>query len=334
MKKVLITGITGFVGSHLAEYCLEKNVDLFGFKRYHLSNMKNVSHIEEEIRWYDCDMTDAKSVSKAIGKIKPDVIFHMASQSFVSPSWDHPILYMDANYKMTVNLFEACLQNNINPRIHIPGSGEEYGEIDEDELPINPSTQLRPVNPYAVSKIAQDLIAYVYFRSYGLNVIRTRAFNHEGPRRDRVFGIPWYAYQIARIENGLQEPIVKVGHIDDKRNFTHVRDMVNAYWLAVEKCKVGELYLIGTEKQSHIHTFKEALEMLIDISSAKNISYEIDPQYVRPTQVPRLICDASKFVAQTNWEPVISFERILTDTLDYWRNEVKSKLSKIESSVL
>jgi len=328
MKKVLITGITGFVGSHLAEYCLGKKVELFGFKRYHLSNMKNILHIEDKVQWYDCDMMDSKSVLKAIGKIRPDIVFHMASQSFVSPSWEHPYVYMDANYKMTVNLFEACLENHINPRIHIPGSGEEYGEIYEDELPINSSTILRPVNPYAVSKIAQDLIAYVYFRSYGLNVIRTRAFNHEGPRRDKVFGIPWYAYQIAKIENGLQESVVIVGHIDDRRNFTHVKDMVNAYWLAVEKCKVGELYLIGSEAESHIYTFREALEMLINMSTVKNITYKIDPKYVRPTQVPRLICDASAFIKKTNWAPRIDFKTILTDTLDYWREQVSNGLVK------
>ncbi|MBI5245413.1 MAG: GDP-mannose 4,6-dehydratase [Elusimicrobia bacterium] len=322
MNKVLITGITGFVGSHLGDLCLEKGVELFGFRRYHLSNMRNVHHLEDRIRWRDCDMLDMKSVLKAIDAIRPDVVFHMASQSFVSPSWDHPQVYMDANYKMTVNLFEACLHADINPRIHIPGSGEEHGEIEESELPITPSTVLRPVNPYAVSKIAQDLIGYVYFRSYGLNVIRTRAFNHEGPRRDRVFGVPWYAYQIARIEGGLQPPVVKVGHIEDRRNFTHIRDMVEAYWLAVEKCPPGELFLIGSEEESHIHTFKESLEMLIAMAKTRGIRYEIDPQYVRPTQVPRLICDASKFAAMTGWKPKISFERILADTLEYWRGEI------------
>ncbi len=322
---VLITGITGFVGSHLADYCLERNIRVFGFRRYHLSNMRNISHAEHKIEWYDCDMMDMKSVMKAIDKIRPDIVFHMASQSFVSPSWDHPHLYMDANYKMTVNLLEACLHSKINPKIHIPGSGEEYGEIFENELPINISTVLRPVNPYAVSKIAQDLISYVYFRSYGLNIIRTRAFNHEGSRRDKVFGIPWYAYQIARIENGLQEPIVRVGHIDDKRNFTHVKDMVRAYWLAVEKCKPGELYLVGTEKDSHVHTFRNALEMLIQMSGVSGISYETDPKYVRPTQVPILICDASRFVNETKWEPEISFETILSDTLGYWRERVKKE---------
>lgn len=323
MNRILITGITGFVGSHLAEYCLARKATLFGFRRYHLSNMKNVRHIEDKIRWVDCDMMDPKSVGKAIAEVKPAVIYHMAAQSFVSPSWDHPTLYMDANYKMTVNLFEACLASKMNPKIHIPGSGEEYGEIEEKELPIVPLTVLRPVNPYAVSKIAQDLIAYVYFRSYGLNVIRTRAFNHEGPRRDKVFGIPSYAYQIAMIESGQQKRrVVKVGHIDDLRNFTHVKDMVKAYWLAVEKCKVGELYLIGTEAESHVHTFKECLKTLIGMSTVKGITYEVDPQFVRPTQVPRLVCDASAFTSRTRWKPEIDFKTILSDTLDYWRQEV------------
>lgn len=324
MSNVLITGITGFVGSHLADYCLSRNVPTFGFKRYHLSNMRNVAHIADRIRWIDCDMLDPKSVGKAIGAVRPDIVFHMASQSFVSPSWDHPQVYMDANYKMTVNLFEACLQAGINPKVHIPGSGEEYGDIAEDELPIRESTVLRPVNPYAVTKIAQDLIAYVYYRSYGLKVIRTRAFNHEGPRRDKVFGIPWYAYQVARIEQGLQEPVVRVGHIDDRRNFTHVKDMVRAYWLAVEQCTPGELYLVGSEKESDIFTFREALERLIAMSTVRGIRYETDPQYVRPTQVPRLICDASKFTSATNWQPTLGFQAILDDTLEYWRAEVRA----------
>ena len=322
MKRVLITGVTGFVGSHLAEHCLSHGLRPFGFKRYHLSNMKNVLHIEDRIEWWDCDMLDMKSCVKAIRAIRPDVVFHMASQSFVSPSWDHPHVYMDANYKMTVNLFEACLEAGINPRIHIPGSGEEYGDVADADLPIVEATPLRPVNPYAVSKIAQDFIAYVYFRSYQVQVIRTRAFNHEGPRRDRVFGIPWYAYQIARIEHGRQEPILKVGFIDDLRNFTHVKDMVRAYWMAVEACDVGELYLIGTEQPSHVHTFREALERLLSMSSVKGLRHQEDPRFVRPTQVPRLICDASKFRARTGWEAQIGFDQILQDTLAYWRDQV------------
>ena len=321
--KILITGITGFVGSHLAELCLEKGAEVHGFKRYHLSNMRNVNGFVNDVTWHDCDMMDMTSVIKRVKDIKPDIIFHMAAQSFVSPSWDHPHTYMDANYKMTVNLLEACKIAEIDPKIHIPGSGEEYGEIHEDECPITPQTVLRPVNPYAVTKIAQDLISYVYHRSYGTKVIRTRSFNHEGPRRDKVFGIPWYAYQIARIEKGLQEPMMEVGHIDDRRNFTHVKDMINAYWTAVEKCTPGELYLVGVEKESHIFTFREALEMLISMSTVKGIEYRIEQKYVRPVQVPRLICDNSKFTELTGWEPTIGFEEILADILSYWRNELE-----------
>ena len=322
MEKILITGITGFVGSHIADLCIKKKIRPFGFKRYHLSNMRNVNHIEEKIEWIDCDMMDPKSVAKAINICKPDKIFHMASQSFVSPSWDHPSLYMDANYKMTVNLMEGCINSKINPKILIPGSGEEYGEIYEHELPITESTNLRPVNPYAVTKVAQDLISYVYYKSYGLNVVRTRAFNHEGPRRDKVFGIPWYAYQIAKIEKGLQEAHMEVGHLDDKRNFTHVTDMVEAYWIAVDECPPGELFLIGSENQEDVHTFREALDKLIDMSTNKEISYEVVQKYVRPTQVPFLLCDCSKFRNLTNWNPQIGFENILVDTLTYWRSQV------------
>ena len=324
MKRILITGITGFVGSHIADYLVsKKNLKLFGFKRYHLSREDNIIHLSNKIEWFDCDLLDPKSVQAALKEIKPQIIFHMASQSFVSPSWSHPNLYMNANYQMTVNLFEACLINNINPLIHLPGSGEEYGEINENELPINEDTILRPVNPYAVTKIAQDFIAYVYFRSYGLKVIRTRAFNHEGPRRDKVFGLPMYAFQLAKIEEGIQEPIIKTGVLSDKRNLTHVKDMVEAYWLAVNKCKPGELYIIGNNQENLTFTYEKILKMLISKSKVKNINHKIDKKYIRPVQVPRLICDASKFTKLTKWKPKKDIDSIIIDTLKYWRSYVK-----------
>jgi len=325
-ERILITGITGFAGSHLAELALEKNCIVYGLKRWNLSRLRNVHHIMDKINWIDCDITDYVSVKKALEIAKPDKIFHLAAESFVSVSWNHPSHFMDVNYKGTVNFLEAIKDLKINPRFLIPGSGEEYGEIFEDELPINENTPLRPVNPYAVTKIAQDLIGYVYFRSYGLNVIRIRTFNHEGPRRDNVFGIPWFAYQIARIEEGIQPPIIKTGHIDDRRNFTHINDVVNAYWIALEKCNPGELYLIGSDENEKIHSYREIIEMLLKMSSVKGIKIEEDPQYVRPTSVPRLIGDTSKFRNLTNWKPEISIDKTLKDTLDYWRYFVKNKL--------
>ena len=324
-ERILITGITGFVGSHLADYILGLKQDhqIFGLKRWHLSRMDYVRHNLDRMTLIDCDITDPVGVREMMRMARPDRVFHCAAESFVSPSWLHPHRYMQVNYNGTVNLLDALKEMKSKAKFHIPGSGEEYGEVPEADLPIDPTTILQPVNPYAVTKIAQDLIGYVYFKSYGLNVIRTRAFNHEGSRREKVFGIPWYAYQIAMVEAGKQKPLLKVGHIDDRRNFTHVTDMVEAYWLSTEKCKPGELYLIGSERPEDIHTFRQALEALIAMSAVKGIRYEIDPQYVRPTQVPRLIADTTRFREATGWEPKIGFERILTDTLDYWRGRVK-----------
>lgn len=324
-KKILITGITGFVGSHLADYIIDhqSNVEIYGLKRWHLSNLKHIKHIIDKVKLYDCDITDPISARKTLEDINPDIIFHCAAESFVSPSWMHPSRYMSVNYNGTLNLLEALNTMKSKAIFHIPGSGEEYGEIYESELPINPETVLRPVNPYAVSKIAQDLIGYVYHKSYNLNVVRTRAFNHEGPRRDKVFGIPWYAFQIAMIENNLQKPLIKVGGIDDKRNFTHVRDMVEAYWLSTQKCKPGELYLVGSESENQIFTFRQALEKLISMSKIKNIEYETAKEFVRPTKVPYLIATTEKFRKETGWEPKISFDKILEDTLEYWRKKVR-----------
>ena len=298
-KRILLTGTTGFVGSHLSDLLLEdSNNEIFGLKHWNIENIRNVAHIMDKINWIDCDITDPISTQKAIEKSNPIEVYHLAAESAVQPSWDHPSHYMDVNFNGTVNLLEAIRRMRINPRFLIAGSGEEYGEIKEEEIPITEQTQLRPTNPYAVTKIAQDLIGDVYHRSFGLNVIRTRAFNHEGPRRDKYFGIPWFAYQIAKIEQGEQESVIEVGHIEDRRNFTHIKDLVKAYHLAMEHCIPGELYLIRNE----------------------------NPKYVRPTNVPRLIGDSSKFTDLTNWKPEIPFNQILSDTLDYWREFVEKKL--------
>lgn len=325
-ERILITGITGFVGSHLADFVLGlgDKYEVIGTKRWHLSRLDNIRHIMNRIKLLDCDLTDPIGTADMINEARPDRVFHCAAESFVSPSWKHPSRYMEMNYKATVNLLDALHRMGSKAPFHIPGSGEEYGEIDEKDIPINPGTVLNPVNPYAVSKIAQDLIGYVYHRSYGLNVIRTRAFNHEGPRREKVFGIPWYAYQVACVEAGLQPPHLKVGHLEDRRNFTHVRDMVEAYWIATEKCKPGELYLVGSEDEDTIYTFRECLEQLIGMSTVKGITYEIVPEYVRPTQVPRLIADTQRFRDATGWKPKIPFNTILTETLDYWRERVRA----------
>jgi GDP-4-dehydro-6-deoxy-D-mannose reductase len=282
----------------------------------------------DRIEFIDCDITDPIAVRTLLKEVKPDKIFHFAAESAVAPSWDHPTHYMNVNYNGTVNFLDAMRELRINPRFLIPGSGEEYGEIKEDELPIDENTILRPVNPYSVTKIAQDLIGFVYYKSYGLNVIRTRAFNHEGPRRDYFFGVSSYAYQIAKIEQGKQKSVIKTGYLDDKRNFTHVKDLIEAYYQAIKKCKPGELYVIGSEDLEHIHTFREVLNMLIEISDLdKNkIKIETEPKFIRPTNVPRLIGNSSKFREMTGWEPKISFRKMLEDILEYWRDFIRQDL--------
>lgn len=327
-ERILITGATGFVGSHMVEFLLRTRPDaeLFATKRWHLSRMDNVRPVMNRMTWIDCDLTDPVSTRATIDKAAPDRIFHFAAESFVSPSWGNPHRYMAVNYNGTLNILEAMRQTNARTKLLIPGSGEEYGQVEENELPIRDTSVLRPVNPYAVTKVAQDLIGYVYHCSYGLNVIRTRAFNHEGPRREKVFGIPWYAYQIACVEAGLLDPQIRVGHIDDVRNFTHVLDIIEAYWLATEKLPAGPLFLIGSEDPESVHTFREALEDLIAMSTTKGITYRIDPEFVRPTQVPRLIAETKAFRDATGWKPKLSYRRILTDTLEYWRGRVAAGL--------
>lgn len=324
--KIIITGITGFVGSHLADFLINDcpEVEVHGVKRYHLSRTDNIEHFYEKVIWHDCNLLEATSVNELIKSVSPDIIFHMAAESFVSPSWRHPQNYMFSNYGMTVNLLEAIKNFSPNSVIHLPGSGEEYGDISVDQLPINNDTKLNPVNPYAVTKIAQDLIGYVYFRSYGLKVIRTRAFNHEGPRRHFVFGIPSYAWQIARIEHGLQKPIIETGDVDDRRNFTDVRDMVRAYWLSTLYCEPGKLYLVGQDDENMVMTFREGIDMLIEISNLNknDISVKQVEKYTRPTNVPFLISDVTEFREKTGWKCRFSLNDILTDTLDYWRERV------------
>lgn len=324
MKKILITGITGFVGSHMADYIFDnkKDVKIFGIKRYHLSRLDKIQHIYDKINWIDCDITDPISVEKLIRKVNPDKIFHFAAESFVSPSWDHPHRYMSVNYNGTLNILEAMKKIGSKAKILIPGSGEEYGLLESKDMPITEKTLINPVNPYAVTKVAQDYISYVYYKSFGVKVIRLRTFNHEGPRRENVFGLSSYAYQIAKIEKNLMKGPILVGHLDDKRNFTHILDIVRAYWVATEKCVVGKLYLVGNESHKSVFTFRQALEKLKKMSNVKNLKHKTHKPFVRPTNVPFLITKKTNFEKETNWKPKLNFDKILLDTLNYWRNRL------------
>jgi GDP-4-dehydro-6-deoxy-D-mannose reductase len=302
------------------------NYDIIITKRWHLSPVYNIKHLVDQVQIFDCDLTDPHSVLNLIESVRPDLVFHFAAESFVSPSWINPSRYNIVNVQGTINLLEALVRFAPDAVVHIPGSGEEYGDIAEHDLPITPKTSINPVNPYAVSKVGQDLIAKVYFDSYGLKVIRTRTFNHEGPRRLNVFGLPWYAYQIALIEQGLKQPVIETGRRSDLRNFTHVEDIVRAYWLAVQHCKPGKLYLVGSVEAHSTATFDQCLHRMISMSS-HNGDYSIieNPKFVRPTSVPNLTYKDDDFHAETGWKPIRNLDDIIRDTLGYWRRNYDTR---------
>jgi GDP-4-dehydro-6-deoxy-D-mannose reductase len=316
---VLITGITGFAGSHLAEYILAEHpgARVHGIVRWR-SRMDNIAHLAGRIELHEADLKDMVSLKKALQASRPDKVFHLAAQSFVPTSWRLPAETFQINSVGQINLFEALLDLKLDPRVQIAGSSEEYGMVYADEVPMKETNPLRPLSPYAVSKVAQDLLGYQYFKSYGLRAIRTRGFNHTGPRRGDVFVTSNFAKQMAQIEKGLREPVIHVGNLDAKRDFTDVRDMVKAYWLATEKGEDGDVYNVGTGGTISMH---ELLDMLLGLTKVK-VRVQVDPDRLRPSDVQILQADPAKFCQRTGWAPVIPFEKTLRDLLDYWRERV------------
>jgi len=320
--RVLITGITGMAGSHLADYllALPEKVDVYGTFRWR-SRMENLEHVKDKVNLIQCELLDFSNTVKALEISKPDFIFHLAAQSYVLASWSSPTATMLDNPRMQINLFEAMLMLKIDCPIQVALSSEEYGMVYPKEVPINEDNMLRPLSPYAVSKVTQDMMAYQYNRSYGLKTIRTRAFNHEGPRRGDVFVTSNFAKQIALIEAGLQEPTIYVGNLDAKRDWSDVRDIVRAYWLAVNKCTPGEVYVIASGKSFRV---QEMLDILLNLSRVK-VEVKEDPARLRPSDVEVLQGDPSKFKAATGWEPEIPLNQTLEDLLNHWREEVSRR---------
>jgi len=320
--KILITGISGFVGSHLAEHCLTmQEAEVYGtILSHHLGDeMKRIEQIKDKIKLFECNLTNRIAVERVLQEVKPDKIFHLAAQSFVRVSWDGPEDTIFNNIMSELNIFESCRSLGINPVIQIAGSSEEYGLVLENEVPIKETNPLRPLSPYAVSKIGQEMLGYQYYKSYGLKIVLTRAFNHEGPGRGEQFVTSTFAKQIAQIEKGQQEPIVRVGNLQAQRDYTDVRDVVVAYWLATEKCEFGKPYNICSGKTWKI---EKVLEFLLSLSVKKDIKIEQDPERMRPSDVQILKGDCTEFNKATGWEPKIPFEKTLEDTLNYWRERL------------
>ncbi len=338
INKVLITGITGMVGSHLADYILEThtNIKIVGMIRWRYPS-DNIKHLFDGVNVDDKfknnlefeygDLTDLPSMLSLLYKHKPDIIFHLAAQSYVPYSFTVPISTLETNVIGTANLLEAIktlkLSSGYDPIVHICSSSEVYGQVTSNEIPIKESNQFRPASPYAVGKLGEDMLALQYYLSWKIKTIRTRLFTHTGPRRGEVFATSSFAKQIARIEVGLQEPIIKVGNLESIRTFMDVRDAIKAYWLLVSKpCTFGDVYNIGGNITM---TVGEMLNKLLILSNVNNIKIEIDPLRLRPSDVTLQIPDISKFSLETGWKPIISFDKTLKDLLDYWRNRLLEK---------
>jgi GDP-4-dehydro-6-deoxy-D-mannose reductase len=338
-------------GSHLAEYILTRpDVQVYGTYRWR-SRMDNLAELDAagklnriaaggnvrspgelaeridaearpgSLNLVPADLADPSSFRRLIAGLRPDRIFHLAAQSFVPASWDAPAETFQLNVIGQINLLEACREAGLRPLIHIAGSSEEYGLVHPDEVPMKESNPLRPLSPYAVSKVAQELLAWQYHRSYGLPAVVTRGFNHEGPRRGENFVTSTFALQIARIEAGLQPPVIHVGDLESRRDWTDVRDTVRGYWLALERGVPGEVYNIGS---GVTRSCREMLEILLSFTDRK-IAVQVDPSRLRPSDVTLLWSDPTKFKLQTGWEPEIPFTSTMRDLLNYWRDQVAQR---------
>ncbi len=323
--RVLITGITGFVGSHLAEYILENHpgVHVAGLVRWR-SPKEHIESILDRITLHYGNLQDFVSVRDVLAESRPDVVFHLAAQSYVVFSFLAPADTLSTNVIGTCHLLEAVKQlkqsDSWDPIIHVCSSSEVYGQVRPDEVPITEDNPLRPASPYAVSKVGEDMLALQYWLSWQIKTIRSRMFTHTGPRRGEVFVASNFARQVAAIEAGLAEPVVRVGNLDSVRTFSDVRDAVRAYWLLVTKCSPGEVYNIGGVETM---TIGQMLERLLAISMVKGIKVEVDPARLRPSDVTLQIPCVDKFRKATGWKPEIKFEKTLEDILDYWRDYYK-----------
>jgi len=316
---VLITGITGFTGSHLAEHLVgQPDLKVFGTVRGRHRQLEFINHIKNKLTLLECDLTDTNAVVQTIDDCEPDTIFHLAAQSFVPTSWRAPQETFNSNVIGTLNILEVVRKSRYNPKILITGSSEEYGLVRPEETPIKETNQLRPLSPYAVTKVAQDLLGFQYFQSYGMKIVRTRCFNIIGPRSGAKIVSADFARQIAEIENGKKEPVIYVGNLSAKRDFVDVRDVVRAYFLALNKCKVGDVYNICSEKAIEI---KYILDTYLKLSKA-SISVKEDQSRLRPSDVPLLLGDCTKFKKETDWKSEYGIGESLKDVLNYWRESI------------
>ena len=316
---ILITGITGFVGSHMADYILEHTNDhVYGFKRW-MEDTKNIDHLIDNPRvtLFSGDLVDYASVDRAIRLSNPDKIFHFAAQSFPESSFKNPIITLHTNVLGTTHLFESIKTNELDPIIVSVSTSEVYGMPKEDEIPIKETNPIRAANPYSISKVGHDLMSQYYYNAYGMKIITTRMFSHEGARRGKEFAVSSFAYQIAKGEKSGNY-VVKHGNLNSIRTYNHIDDAIEAYWLCSESDRYGEIYNIGGDETCKVG---EALDSMIK-KSDKPFTKVLDEERLRPTDITLQIPDSSKFRKHFNWKPKRKLNDICDDLLNYWRSNV------------
>ncbi len=327
--RALITGLAGFAGSHLADHLLaHEDIEVYGVS-LPADGTRNVEHALNRIELHFADLGDYQLVQELLEAIKPDYIFHLAAQASVARSWVSPGETLTNNITIQLHLLQAIIALHLTPRVLVVGSADEYGLVRPEDLPIDEDTPLCPLNPYAVSKIAQDYLGYQYFLSHGLDIVRVRPFNHIGPRQGPGFVVPDFAGQIARIEADLQEPVIRVGNLSARRDFSDVRDIVRGYYLALASGKAGEVYNLGS---SRAYSIEEILDKLLQ-ASPRSIQVEVDPARMRPSDIPVLVCDAGRLRADTGWELEYDIDHSLRDVLDYWRGRVRAQSGEAQDQM-
>jgi GDP-4-dehydro-6-deoxy-D-mannose reductase len=319
LVRALITGISGFVGSHLAEYLL--NSTEWGVAGTVYGPVDNVAHLKDRLTLYPVELSRATVVRDILQATRPDYIFHLAAQPSPAVSRHDPWFTLENNIRIQLNILEAVVQTGLASRVLVVGSGDEYGLVMPHDLPIDEETPLRPTTPYAVSKIAQDYLGLQYFLLHKVPTIRVRPFNHLGPRQSKGFVAPDFASQIAEIEAGLHPPEISVGALDVSRDLSDVRDIVRGYYLALTQGEPGEVYNLGSEQE---RTTRALLEALISLTKL-DVRIVQDPERLRPSEVARVVADCRKLRARTGWRAKIPFEQSLRDLLDYWRGQVAVK---------
>lgn len=317
IQRVLITGIAGSGGSYLSEYIINHHpeVEVHGISRWHSTTRDNLGAVRDKVTVHEADLMDFGSVLGVLGEVQPDAIFHLAAHANVRASFITPNTVLSNNILGTSNLFETVRLTGLNPFIQLCSTSEIYGQVDPKYVPIKEDAPMQPASPYAVSKAAQDLLGWTYFVSYKMRIIRTRMFAYLNPRRADLFASS-FAKQVAWIERGLQKELVH-GNLDSVRTLIDVRDAMRAYWEAILHCTPGEVYNIGGTTTM---TVGEFLERLIALSETP-IPTRCDPRLLRPADVTLQIPCVDKFVHETGWQPLYSFEESLTDLLAYWRRE-------------